>query len=178
MADNNKLQKAKADKKDEFCTVYSTISDEMGYCREQFKGKAVYCNCDDPARNFWRYFHSNFASLKLKKLISTHYRKDLKPSYAMIYEGGDDFNMDAGKIVKIKGNSATVNGKKVFYTAGDFRSEACMKFMEEADIVSTNPPLTIFMEYVALLVASGKKFIILGNQNASATKEIFPLIKL
>ena len=178
MADNKKMQQAKADKNDEFYTEYSTISDEMGHYREQFEGKTVYCNCDDPTwSNFWKYFHTNFGSLKLKKLISTHYQKDTEPSYAIIYEGGDDFNLDAGRIVEIRGNVAVEDGKEVFYSAGDFRSEACMKLMEEADIISTNPPFSLFRIYVSMLVSSGKKFIILGNQNASTTKEIFPLIK-
>ena len=178
MADNKKLQNAKAVKNDEFYTEYSTISNEMGHYRDQFRNQVVYCNCDDPTwSNFWKYFHNNFASLGLRKLISTHYQKDTDPSYAMIYEGGDDFNMDVGKIIEIKGNTAVVNGKEVFYNAGDFRSEACLKLMEEATIVSSNPPFSLFREYLKLLVDSSKKFIILGNQNASTCKEVFPLIK-
>lgn len=178
MADNNKLQKAKAEKNSEYYTEYSTISNEMGHYREQLKGQVVYCNCDDPAwSNFWKYFHSNFASLGLKKLISTHYQKDTEPSYAMIYEGGDDFNMDAGKIVEIHGNTAIVNGKEVFYTAGDFRSDACLKYLDEATVVATNPPFFLFRIYIACLIEHDKKFLIIGNQNASTTKEIFPLIK-
>lgn len=178
MADNKKLQNAKVEKNGEYYTEYSTISNEIGNYRDQLKGQIVYCNCDDPAwSNFWKYFHSNFASLGLKKLISTHYQKDTEPSYAMIYEGGDDFNMDAGKIVEIRGNIATVNGKEVFYTAGDFRSDACLKYLDEATVVATNPPFFLFREYLACLIAHGKKFLILGNQNASTTKDIFPLLR-
>lgn len=177
MADNKKMQQAKADKNDEFYTEYSTISDEMGHYREQFEGKTVYCNCDDPTwSNFWKYFHTNFGSLKLKKLISTHYQKDTEPSYAMIYEGGDDFNLDAGKIVEIEGNT-TGSDNEVFYSAGDFRSDDCLKLMEESDIIVTNPPFSLFRAYIENLVASGKRFLVIGNMNALAYKEIFPLIK-
>ena len=170
MADNKKMRQAKAVKNDEFYTEYGTISDEMGHYRKQFEGQVVYCNCDDPAwSNFWKYFHSNFGSLNLKKLIATHYRKDTEPSYAMIYEGGDDFNMSAGEVVPIKGNDG--------YNAGDFRSDACVGFLKEATVVSTNPPFSLFREYVAQLIEYGKKFIILGNQNAATYQDIFPLIK-
>ena len=178
MADNKKLQNAKATKNDEFYTEFSTISNEMGHYREQLKGQTVYCNCDDPSwSNFWKYFHNNFTSIGLKKLISTHYQKDSEPSYALIYEGGDDFNMDAGRVIEIKGNYATVNGKEVFYNAGDFRSDACLKLMEEATVISTNPPFSLFREYIRQLVDMNKKFIVIGNQNASHNKDIFPLFK-
>jgi len=178
MADNKKLQNAKVEKNGEYYTEYQTISDEVGHYREQLKGQIVYCNCDDPSwSNFWRYFHSNFASLGLKKLISTHYQKGAEPSYAMIYEGGDDFNMDAGKVIEIHGNTAQVNGKEVFYTAGDFRSEACLKLLDEATVVITNPPFALFRDYIACLVEHNKKFLILGNHNASHNKDIFPLFK-
>lgn len=178
MTDNKKLQNAKAEKNGEYYTEYSTISNEMGHYRDQLKGQVVYCNCDDPTwSNFWKYFHSNFASLGLKRLISTHYQKDTEPSYAMIYDGGDDFNMDAGKIVEIYGNTAVVNGKEVFYTAGDFRSDACLKYLDEATIVATNPPFFLFREYIACLIEHEKKFLILGNHNQSGSKDIFPLFK-
>ena len=133
---------------------------------------------DDPAwSNFWKYFHENFDSLGLKILISTYYRKDSELSYAMIYDGGDDFNVQAGENIEIRGNKAVVNGREVLYSAGDFRSDACLRFMEEADIISTNPPFSLFREHVSCLIEYNKKFLILGNQNASTTKEIFPLFK-
>ena len=171
MADNRKMQQAKAAKNDEFYTEYRTISDEMGHYRTQFEGQVVYCNCDDPEwSNFWRYFHSNFGSLKLKKLICTHYQQEAgAPSYALIYEGGDDFNMEAGYTVPIAGNGD--------YNAGDFRSDACIEFLKKSTIVTTNPPFSLFREYVAQLIKYEKKFIILGNQNASHNKDIFPLFK-
>lgn len=153
MAGNKFMNNAKAAKKDEFYTQYSDISDEMPHYRQHFSGKVVYCNCDDPTwSNFWKFFHSNFKSLQLKKLISTHYQKDTEPSYAMVYEGGDDFNMDAGRITEIKGNYATAGGEEVFYTAGDFRSDACIELLKEADVVVTNPPFSLFREYVAQLM--------------------------
>ena len=93
------LHNAKKVKNDEFYTRYKDISEEMGHYREHFR------DCDDPTQsNFWRYFHNNFASLGLKKLIATHFREDSEPSYALIYEGGDDFNMEAGNIVTIYGD--------------------------------------------------------------------------
>lgn len=178
MVKNEKLRNAKTVKNDEFFTEYNTISNEIGHYRQHFAGKVVYCNCDDPTwSNFWRYFHNNFASLKLKKLICTHYQRDTEPSYALIYEGGDDFNMDAGKVIEIRGNYAEVNGKQVFYTAGDFRSEACIELLKESDIACSNPPFSLFRQYLGQLIEYDKKFIILGNQNAATYKEVFPLIK-
>ena len=176
MAKTGALNAAKINKNDEFYTQYNDISNEIPHYRPHFKGKVVYCNCDDPTwSNFWIYFHNNFKSLGLKKLISTHYQKDTEPSYALIYEGGDDFNMEAGKTVEIVGNYS-VDGK-TFYTAGDFRSDACIELLKEADIVCTNPPFSLFRQYIAQLIEYDKKFIILGNQNAVTYKEVFPLIK-
>ena len=122
MANNQKLRNAKEEQKAEFYTGYNTISNEVGYYRSQLKGQIVYCNCDDPSwSNFWKYFHNNFTSLGLKKLISTHYQKDSEPSYAMIYEGGDDFNMDAGRIVEIHGNTAIVDN--IFHELQDYENK-------------------------------------------------------
>lgn len=167
---NSSLHNAKKVKNDEFFTRYKDISAEMGHYRKHFRGKIIYCNCDDPIQsNFWRYFHNNFASLKLKRLIATHYRQDSEPSYALIYDGNDDFNMEAGKIVTIHGDER--------YTAGDFRSNECINFLKKADIVITNPPFSLFKEYVTQLIEYNKKFIIIGNKNAVTYKEVFPLIK-
>lgn len=170
MADNTKMQKAKEVKNDEFYTGYQTIADEMGYYRKKFKNKVVYCNCDDPKwSEFWKYFHNNFGSLGLKKLICTHYQKDNQPSYKLEYEGGDDFNIETGTVTEIYGNDQ--------YNAGDFRSDECLELLRQSDIVVTNPPFSLFREYIACLVESGKHFIVLGNQNASHNKDIFPLFK-
>ncbi|MBE6121653.1 MAG: adenine methyltransferase [Erysipelotrichaceae bacterium] len=178
MAKNENLHTAKVNANDEFYTQYSDIANELGHYREHFKGKTVYCNCDDPTwSNFWRFFHNNFSSLGLKKLISTHYQKDTEPSYALIYEGGDDFNMDAGKVIEIRGNYAEVNGKQVFYTAGDFRSDARIELLEEADICVTNPPWSLFRKYIANLIEHNKIFVVLGSINTVTYKDFFPLIK-
>lgn len=164
------LHKAKKAKNDEFYTRYKDIAEEMGHYREHFRDKVIYCNCDDPTQsNFWRYFHNNFASLGLKKLIATHFREDSEPSYALIYEGGDDFNMEAGNIVTIYGDDE--------YTAGDFRSEDSIEYLKEADIVITNPPFSLFKEYISQLINYNKSFIVVGNKNAVTYKEVFPLIK-
>lgn len=170
MSGNKNLQHARKAKSDEFYTQYQDISNEVSRYRSQFKNQVVYCNCDDPVQsNFWRYFHNNFASLGLKKLISTHYVKGSEPSYALIYEGGDDFNMSAGKAVTIHGNGE--------YTAGDFRSDDCLRFLDEATLVCTNPPFSLWIPYTNMLVEHQKKFLIIGNQNAITYKDVFPLIK-
>lgn len=164
------LHKAKKVKNDEFYTRYKDIAEEMGHYREHFRDKVIYCNCDDPTQsNFWRYFHNNFASLGLKKLIATHFQKDSEPSYALIYEGGDDFNMETGNIETIYGDDE--------YTAGDFRSEDSINYLKEADIVITNPPFSLFKEYISQLINNNKSFIVVGNKNAVTYKEVFPLIK-
>jgi len=182
MAKNGNLHDARAAKNNEFYTQYQTISDEMSHYRDHFNGKVVYCNCDDPTwSNFWRYFHNNFASLGLKKLIATHYVKDSEPSYMIEYSGGNDFDMEAGKVTTIYGNGR--------FTAGDFRSQKCVELLDEADIVVTNPPFSEFttridkktgeelLGYLEILIRHDKKFIILGNQNMCTHKNTFPLIK-
>ena len=176
MAKNKNLHAAKTAANDEFYTQYNDIANELPHYRPHFKGKVVYCNCDDPTwSNFWIYFHNNFKSLGLKKLISTHYQKDTEPSYALIYEGGDDFNMEAGKTIEIVGNYS--EDGNTFYTAGDFRSNACVELLKEADIVCTNPPFSLFRQYLAQLVEYEKKFLIIGNMNVVTYKEVFPLFK-
>ena len=107
---------------------------------------------------FSSLIYNNFASLGLTRLVSTHYQHESEPSYALIYEGGDDFNMECGKVVTIYGNDD--------YTAGDFRSSECLKYLDECDITITNPPFDIFKEYMAVLIEHGKDFLVLGNQNA------------
>ncbi|CAM2816188.1 adenine-specific methyltransferase EcoRI family protein [Streptococcus mutans] len=164
------LHNAKKVKNDEFFTRYRDIADEMGHYRDHFKNKIIYCNCDDPTQsNFWRYFHNNFTSLGLKKLIATHYQEDSEPSYALIYKGGDDFNMDAGDVVTIYGDDE--------YTAGDFRSQDSIKYLKEADIIVTNPPFSLFREYISQIMEYQKNFIVIGNKNSVTYKEIFPLFQ-
>lgn len=167
---NSNLHAAKSAKNDEFYTQYNDIAEELKHYKEHFKGKVVYCNCDDPEwSNFWKYFHNNFRSLGLKKLISTHYAPGFEVSYAKIYEGGDDFNMEAGTTIDIYGNDD--------YAPGDFRSDDSIQFLEECDICCTNPPFSLFRSFISQLMAYEKKFIIIGNKNALANKDIFPLVK-
>ncbi len=164
MAKNSNLHAAKAAKNDEFYTQLTDIEKEMAHYREHFRGKVIFCNCDDPTwSNFWRYFHLNFGFLGLKKLIATHYNPEA-PTYKLEYEGGDDYNIEAGVRTDLMQN-------------GDFRSDECIELLKECDIVVTNPPFSLFREYVAQLVECEKKFIIIGNINAITYKEFFPLLK-
>lgn len=161
---NKNLQAAKIAKNDEFYTQLPDIEREMKHYREHFKGATIFCNCDDPEySNFWRYFHLNFEFLGLKKLVSTHYQ-DKGRSYMMEYSGGNDNDYKVGTVLRLKEN-------------GDFRSPECIELMKQADIVVTNPPFSLFREYVAQLMEYQKKFIIIGNKNAITYKEIFPLLK-
>lgn len=164
MAKNDNLHKAKDAKNDEFYTRIEDVAEELRHYKKHFAGKVVLCNCDDPTWSaFWRYFHLNFAELGLKKLISTHYDRT-EPTYKMEYEGGDDNNVEVGVKTPLEGN-------------GDFRNKECLDLLDESDIVVTNPPFSLFREYVGTLMERGKKFIIWGNNNAITYKEFFPLLK-
>lgn len=164
MAKNDNLHKAKDAKNDEFYTRIEDVAEELRHYKKHFAGKVVLCNCDDPTWSaFWRYFHLNFAELGLKKLISTHYDRT-EPTYKMEYEGGDDNNVEVGVKTPLEGN-------------GDFRNKECLDLLDESDIVVTNPPFSLFREYVAVLMKHQKKFLILGNMNALTYKEIFPLVR-
>lgn len=166
MPNNRDLIKAFREKKDEFYTQLTDIEKEMKYYKEYFKDKIVFCNCDDPeSSNFWRYFQLNFTVLGLKKLISTHYEESIpsyKLEYSMLPDETGQYNLQIVQ-TKLKQN-------------GDFRSSECIEIMQEADIVTTNPPFSLFREFVMLLINQKKDFIILGNVNAITYKEIFPLI--
>lgn len=165
---NNNLHTAKNLKNDEFYTMLSDIEKEMRFYKDFFKGKVVYCNCDDAREsNFFKYFSMNFEFLGLKKLICTGYKANGK-GVALIYEGDKNGNriVDDNEITITE-----LNGD------GDFRSEECIEFLKEADVVVTNPPFSLFREYVKQLMDYNKKFIIIGNGNAVTYKEIFPLIK-
>lgn len=175
---NNQLSQAKKGKKDEFYTQRADIEAELKHYREHFAGKTVLCNCDDPRRShFFYYFVLNFHHLGLKKLITTCYKNQdpnscseniSKQAVYLVYEGEDIGSPPnpniAGLVHPLQGD-------------GDFRSPECIKFLEEADIIVTNPPFSLFREYVAQLIEYGKKFIIIGNINAVTYKEIFPLIQ-
>ena len=175
---NSALTAAKAAKKDEFYTQLTDIERELAHYKEHFKDKTVLCNCDDPrVSNFFKYFTLNFEYLGLKRVIATCYKsqsvdlfstQDCEQAVYQIYEGDKDGNHipDANEItvLPLKGD-------------GDFRSEECIELLKQADIVVTNPPFSLFREYVAQLIKYDKKFLIIGNQNAITYKEIFPLIK-
>lgn len=165
---NNNLTNAKKAKNDEFYTQLTDIEKEMRHYKSFFKDKVVYCNCDDAREsNFFKYFSLNFEHLGLKKLITTGYKADGK-GVVLIYESDKNGNrmVEDSEIVtkELEGN-------------GDFRSAECIEFLKEADVVVTNPPFSLFREYVAQLMEYGKKFLIIGNQNAITYKEIFPYIK-
>ena len=161
---NENLHKAKEAKNDEFYTQLSDVAEELRHYKEHFKGKVVFCNCDDPSWSaFWRYFHLNFEHLGLKKLIATHYDKE-KPTYKMEYEGGDDNDVEIGIKTPLEGN-------------GDFRNQECIDLLKEADIVVTNPPFSMYRTYLAQLIEYKKDFIIWSNNNSITYKEVFPLIK-
>lgn len=161
---NANLHKAKDAKNDEFYTQLTDVSKEMMHYKGHFKDKIVFCNCDDPTWSaFWKYFHLNFAELGLKKLVSTHYDRE-KATYKMEYTGGDDNDIEVGVKTPLEGN-------------GDFRNQECLDLLDECDIVVTNPPFSLFREYVAVLMEHNKKFLIIGNKNAITYKEFFPLLK-
>ena len=167
MASKN-LAKAKNNKNDEFYTQLTDIEKELGHYKNHFKDKVVFCNCDDPKEsNFFRYFALNFKFLGIKKLISTHFERE-KPSYKL--EIVEDINNDG----KINLEDAI---KTPLKQNGDFRSPECIELLKESDIVITNPPFSLFREYVAQLVEYDKKFLIIGNQNNFTYKEIFKLVK-
>lgn len=162
---NADLQKAKKAKNDEFYTRLVDIADELKHYKPHFQDKVVYCNCDDPTwSNFWNFFHLNFAEYGLKALISTHITFDNSPSYIKTYTGGDDNDLTSGTITPLEGN-------------GDFRSPECIDILKQADIVVTNPPFSLFREYLATLLAHEKHFLIIGSQNIMTYKDTFPLIK-
>ena len=193
------LHDAKQAKKDEFYTQLADIEKEMRYYRSFFEGKIVFCNCDDPFEsNFFKYFAMNFNFLKLKKLICTCYvgspishteldnlplfsqnrQTEKKPYMVQINEVSDqngDGAIDMTDIETLLRNDK--NLLTILDGDGDFRSEESIAWLKEADVIVTNPPFSLFREYVAQLMKYDKKFIIIGNQNAITYKEIFPLIK-
>ena len=170
-SDNSNLQAARKNKDDEFYTLYSDIEEECSKFRKYFKGKTIYLPCDDPANKkseFWSYFVDNFDAFGLKKLIATHYEEDGSPAYKIWIEddaNGDGFIDDSDALQEdLKGD-------------GDFRSKECIKILEESDIVITNPPFSLFREFVSWINSAKKNFLIIGNKNAYTYKEIFPLFK-
>lgn len=189
---------AKRNKKNEFYTQYEDIQNELNHYEDKFENKTVFCNCDDPFEsNFFRFFVKNFNYLKLRRLICTCYKgspvaftlfdfiKDEKEEPLKISNG---YVIDIKEVPMQNGRGVSdddINqlllskkrGVKKLKGDGDFRSEECIEYLKQADIVVTNPPFSLFREYVAQLLQYDKKFIIIGHQNAISYKEIFKLIK-
>jgi len=201
---NGNLSTAKAAKKDEFYTQYVDIQKEveayLEFDRDTFRGKVVYCNCDDPFEsNFFKYFAANFNRLGLKKLVTTSYDGSPIAGKQLSFFEYDEDNGERQKPKAIaveiedvkdinRDGSTGIDDVEIFLQqtphsrtrlteGGDFRSAECIALLKEADIVVTNPPFSLFREYVALLVEHDKKFLIIGNVQAITYKEIFPLIK-
>ena len=172
MSKNNNLHSAKKAKNDEFYTRITDVEKELKYYKDFFKGKKVLCNCNDGKIDgvwsaFAQYFSMNFEHLGLKKLTCVSYNED-GHGMKYVYEGdkngnriADDFEWE---VTELKGH-------------GDFSDEEGCKMMQECDVVVTNPPFSLFRDFVAQLVKYDKKFLIIGNMNAITFKEIFPLIK-
>lgn len=175
---NSNLHSAKKEKNDEFYTQLSDIENELRHYKHHFKDKVVYCNCDDPRMsNFFHYFSYNFEHLGLKRLIATCYKNqdmdlfsqnDSDQAVYLIYDGdknGDRIpSKDEIEVKPLKGD-------------GDFRSDECIELLKQADIVVTNPPFSLFREYVTQMMEHDKKFLVVGNQNAITYKEVFSLIR-
>ena len=178
MAKNASLHKARAAKNDEFYTQLTDIEKELKHYKDHFRGKTILCNCDDPRiSNFFHYFSYNFEKLKLKKLVTTCYKNQQRDLFTQhkdnraIYLEYDGFKNDS------RVPDPNDIGINYLDGDGDFRSQECIALLERSDIVVTNPPFSLFREYVAHLMKHDKKFIIVGNQNNCFYKEIFPLIE-
>jgi hypothetical protein len=175
---NKNLRSAKTDKKDEFYTQLSDIEKELKHYKNHFKDKVVLCNCDDPrVSNFFHFFSYNFERFGLKKLIATCYKSQDSDLFS-------ENNSDRAIYLEYTGDKNGNNvpdveeiGIRHLEGDGDFRSRECIELLKEADIVVTNPPFSLFREYVAQLVEYNKKFVIIGNLNALTYKDIFKLVK-
>lgn len=178
VSNNTSLNRANVAKEDEFYTQLSDIENELKHYHEHFRGKTVLCNCDDPqVSNFFRYFSLNFEKLKLKKLIATCYKSqqldmfsqnDSERAIYLEYDGDKNDNRipDPEEI-----------GIHPLKQDGDFRNDECIEILKRSDIIVTNPPFSLFREYVAQLIKYNKRFLIIGNQNAAIYKETFPLVR-
>lgn len=172
---NASLNAAGIAKNDEFYTCYEDIERELNHYSKYFRGKVIYCNCDDhfgigmgtPKSNFLKYFADNFEAFGIKRVIATHYEKDKQSTMYVLDSDITGDGIICGEDIK----------EFLLHGDGDFRSDECIELLKQADIVITNPPFSLFREYVAQLMEYNKKFIIIGNVNAITYKEIFPLIK-
>ena len=194
---NKNLNAAKTAKKDEFYTQMSDIERELQHYWEHFRGKTILCNCDDPYEsNFFKYFALRFNQLGLKKLICTCYNGSPVQGDELMIDWGDfteepkkiAYKVEITEVRDLNGDGAVdladvqyllQNDKNVLsiLKTGDFRDPECIELLKQADIVVTNPPFSLFREYVAQLIEYNKKFLIIGHQNAIHYKEIFPLLK-
>ncbi|MCM1034286.1 MAG: adenine-specific methyltransferase EcoRI family protein, partial [Muribaculum sp.] len=198
MVCNASLRAADKAKQDEFYTQLSDIEKELAHYRSHFRDKVVLCNCDDPYEsNFFKYFSLNFNALGLRKLIATCYNGSPVSGNELLLDFGDTttdpkkiaYKVEISAIPDCNGDGATdlsdvryllQNDRNVLTMLrgnGDFRSTECIELLQQADIVVTNPPFSLFREYVAQLVQYNKKFLIIGNQNALTYKDIFSYIK-
>lgn len=198
MAKNENLHAANRARKDEFYTQMNDISAELKHYKNHFRGKVVFCNCDDPYEsNFFKYFALNFNALGLKKLIATCYNGSPVSGNELLIDFGDTtddpkkiaYKVEITAVPDLNGDGAIdladvrcllqndCNTITILQGNGDFRSPECIALLKEADIVVTNPPFSLFREYVAQLVKYDKKFLIIGNVNAVTYKETFALIK-
>ena len=175
---NKNLNDAKRVKNDEFYTQYDDIEKEIGVYLENnpnlFEGKTIYCNCDNPYQsNFFKFFAVNFNKLRIKQLIATSY----KPAYRFIVNQA--INIDAKMNLEeiVKRLELNKNNEYTLLKNGDFRSDECIELLTQSDIVITNPPFSLFREFMKLLFEYDKKFLILGSVNAITYKDIFPLIR-
>lgn len=196
MPKNEGLNKAGKAKKDEFYTDYDVIQSELNYYEDKFEGKTVLCNCDDPFEsNFARFFLRNFNYLKLKRLICTSFAGSpvtgtqlslfddynepvtnkhgyvLDVSSVSMANGRGVSDQDIENLLHMKGFVTRLKGN------GDYASDECLAYLDQSDIVVTNPPFSRFRQYLATLIEHDKKFLIIGNVNAITYKEVFPLIR-
>ncbi len=194
---NKNLNAAKTAKKDEFYTQLTDIERELQHYWQHFRDKVVLCNCDDPYEsNFFKYFALRFNQLGLKKLICTCYNGSPVQGNELMIDFGDftdepkkiAYKVEITEVKDLNGDGAVdlsdvqyllKNDKNVIGTlkTGDFRDPECIELLKQADVVVTNPPFSLFREYIGTLVKYNKKFLILGNKNAICYKEVFPLIK-
>ena len=161
---NVNLHKSKSVKNDEYYTRLDDVSRELIHYKKHFKDRVAFCNCNDTTRSpaFWKYFHLNFCALGLKCLIATCY-DSTKPAYKFVYEGGNDNNTEACMVYVLEGN-------------GDFRNDECVEILKKSDIVVTNPPFSLFRQYVVQLMEYEKRFLIIGTLNAFKYSECFPFV--
>ena len=191
MVGNKNLHKAKKDKKDEFYTQMPDIANELKHYKKHFQGKVVFCNCDDPYEsNFFKFFALNFNAWGLKKLICTCYDQSLIAGEELPLFDDEPkskrraYKIELTQVTDMNGDGATDlldvqeilrrNKPEILKQDGDYRSKECIEILKESDIIVTNPPFSLFREYIGQLIKYKKQFLIIGHQNAIKYKEVFP----